>query len=140
MKSTDAGLLDISEAEASVGDIPHLIRVEVNSDGEGSDKAVYGAVSRRSSVAGIVCDRAEHLSTQSLYTVLWITPRGLLAAPRGAGGGARDGDPVLGAGRVPHQGQPGRGRDGEAVGVLTGGVADPTEAPLVPHTDGVLLV
>lgn len=44
MKSTDARLLDVSEAEASVGGwspVSHLVRVQVNSDGEGADKAVY---------------------------------------------------------------------------------------------------
>ena len=69
-----------------------------------------------------------------------MTARRLPAAACRAGGGAGDGDPVLGAGQVPHHRLPGRGGDGEAVGVLTGGVADPTEASLVPHTDGVLLV
>ena len=47
MKSTDAGLLDITEAEASVGRwaaVPHLVGVEVDPDGEGPDEAVYGAV------------------------------------------------------------------------------------------------
>ena len=112
----------------------------MDSDGEGSDKAVYGAVSRRGSVVGIVSDGAKDLSAEPLDAVLWLAAGGLLAAARGAGGGAGDGDPVLGAGRVPHQWQTGRGRDGEAVGVLAGGVADPAEAPLVSDTDGVLLV
>ena len=86
-------------------------------------------------VGRIVGDGAEDLPTQSLYAVLWRAPCRLLAAPRRAGGGAGDGDPVLGAGRVPHHGQPCRGRDGEAVDVLAGGVADSTEAPLVADTD-----
>ena len=46
-KSTDARLLDITEAEASVGSwtaVSDLVRVQVNPDGEGSDEAVYGAV------------------------------------------------------------------------------------------------
>ena len=69
-----------------------------------------------------------------------MTARRLPAAACRAGGGAGDRDPVLGAGQVPHQRLPARGRDGEAVGVLTGGVADPTETSLVSDTDGVLLV
>ena len=58
MKSTDAGLLDVSEAEPSVGRrtaIPHLVRVQVNSDGEGPDEAVDGAVGGRGLVSRVVC-------------------------------------------------------------------------------------
>ena len=47
LKSTDARLLDITEAEASVGSwtpVSHLVRVQVDPDSEGPDEAVDVAV------------------------------------------------------------------------------------------------
>ena len=109
-------------------------------DGEGLDEAVDVAVCGLRPVGRVVCDGAEDGATNPLDAVLWLAARRLLAAAGRAGGGAGDGDPVLGAGQVSNHGLASRGRDGEAVRVLTGGVADPTETSLVPHTDGVLLV
>ena len=62
MKSTDAGLLDITEAEAPVGcraAISDLVRVQVDPDGEGPDEAVDGAVCGGAPVSRVVGDRAE---------------------------------------------------------------------------------
>ena len=109
-------------------------------DGEGSDEAVDGAVCGGAPVSRVVGDGAEDGATDPLDAVLRLTAGCLPAAAGRAGGGARDGDPVLGAGQVSHQGGAGRGGDGETVGVLTGGVADPTETSLVSHTDRVLLI
>ena len=67
LKSTDAGLLDITEAEASVdcwAAVPHLVGVEVDPDGEGPDEAVDGAVA--GPVAGALRHRAEHRAAQPL--------------------------------------------------------------------------
>ena len=115
----------------------------MNADGEGSDEAVDGAV-RRGLVAGVVGDRAEDVSTQSLDTCLRSAPSCLVTGAGSAGGGAGYGEPVRGAGGVPHHGHAwslGRG-DGEAVILVpvTRSVADPTESSLMSHTDGVLLV
>ena len=143
MKSTDAGLLDITEAEASVdcwAAVPHLVGVEVDPDGEGPDEAVDVAVCGLRPVGRVVCDGAEDGATNPLDAVLWLAARRLLAAAGRAGGGAGDGDPVLGAGQVSHHGSSSGGGDGETLGVLTGGVADPTETSLVSHTDRVLLI
>ena len=112
----------------------------MNPDGEGPDEAVNVAVGWGGLVCRVVCDGAEDGATDPLNAVLRLTACRLPAAAGRAGGGAGDGDPVLGAGQVPHQRLPGRGGDGETVGVLTGRVADPTETSLVPHTDRVLLV
>ena len=67
LKSTDAGLLDITEAEASVdcrAAVPHLVGVEVDPDGEGPDEAVDGAVA--GPVTRAVRHRAEHRAAQPL--------------------------------------------------------------------------
>ena len=94
-------------------------------------------------VGRIIDNRAKYVATQPLNTRLWHAAGRLLAAARRAGRGAGDGQPVVGAVRVPHPRHPGGARqgDGEAVHVwLAGGVADTTESSLMSDTDGVLLV
>ena len=115
----------------------------MNPDGEWSDKAVDGAVGR-GLVGGVVGHRAEYVATQPLNACLGGAAGRLETGARGAGGGAGDGEPVRGAGGVPHHGHPRLrgGRDGEAVSHvrMTGSVADTTESSLMSHTDGVLLI
>lgn len=112
-------------------------------DGEGSDEAVDGAVGR-GLVGRVVGHRAEDVAAQSLNACLGSAPSRLQTGARRAGGGAGDGEPVVGAGRVPHHGHArlrGSGY-GEAVPHVRGAgrVADTTEPSLVSHTDGVLLI